>query len=101
MFLSETLYSSPYRVFPAVGVCMTVYSPVCVSCGGQSLDGIVQRDDKGLEKRFPVILTAEEKLMARKVSLAFKVTQYNNAPLCHSHVYVCVLYVFMLRQSLW
>ena len=27
----------------------------------------------GLEKRFPVILTAEEKLIARKVSLAFKV----------------------------
>jgi inositol hexakisphosphate/diphosphoinositol-pentakisphosphate kinase len=39
-----------------------------------SLDGIVQRDDKGLEKRFPVILTAEEKLMARQVSLAFKQT---------------------------
>ena len=45
----------------------------CMVSTRQSLDGIVQRDDKGLEKRFPVILTAEEKLMARQVSLAFKV----------------------------
>ena len=39
----------------------------------QALDGRVERDDLGKEKRFPVLLTAAEKLIARKVVLAFKV----------------------------
>ena len=33
----------------------------------------MERDDLGKEKRFPVLLTAAEKLIARKVVLAFKV----------------------------
>ena len=58
----------------------------------QSLDGIVQRDDKGLEKRFPIILTAEEKLMARNVSLAFKV-QYCTLHALYFIVCVCLTVV--------
>ena len=46
----------------------------------------MQRDDKGLEKRYPVILTAEEKLIARKVSLAFKV--------CNTALHTCTLYMY-------
>ena len=33
----------------------------------------MERDDAGKEKRFPVLLTAAEKLIARKVVHAFKV----------------------------
>ena len=33
----------------------------------------MDRDEHGKEKRFPVILNAKEKLIARKVSLAFQV----------------------------
>jgi len=33
----------------------------------------VERDEHGKEVRYPVILTAKEKLIARAVSLAFKV----------------------------
>lgn len=72
----------------------------------QSLDGIVQRDDKGLEKRFPVILNAEEKLIARKVSLAFKVCSVQALITCtiihgvHVHVHVHVdLHVHVLCLS--
>ncbi|KAL5500255.1 hypothetical protein EMCRGX_G011780 [Ephydatia muelleri] len=39
-----------------------------------ALDGRVERDDLGKEKRYPVLLTAAEKLIARKVVLAFKQT---------------------------
>ena len=39
----------------------------------QALDGRVERDDLGKEKRYPVLLTAAEKLIARKVVHAFKV----------------------------
>ena len=38
-----------------------------------ALDGKVERDQNGKEIRYPVILTAKEKLIARKVCLAFKV----------------------------
>ena len=74
----------------------------------QSLDGIVQRDDKGLEKRYPVILTAEEKLIARKVSLAFKVrhsyvqlvdtTTYN---LYTYALYIHAVYMYMFCACKW
>ncbi|XP_052802088.1 inositol hexakisphosphate and diphosphoinositol-pentakisphosphate kinase 2-like isoform X5 [Mya arenaria] len=37
-----------------------------------ALDGKVERDKDGKEVRFPVILSAEEKMIARKVCLAFK-----------------------------
>ena len=40
----------------------------------QGLDGKVQRDNSGKEKRFPVILNANEKLIARQVCNAFNQT---------------------------
>ncbi|XP_024857811.1 inositol hexakisphosphate and diphosphoinositol-pentakisphosphate kinase 2 isoform X5 [Kryptolebias marmoratus] len=39
-----------------------------------ALDGKVERDSEGKEVRYPVMLSAMEKLMARKVCLAFKQT---------------------------
>lgn len=39
-----------------------------------ALDGKVERDSEGKEIRYPVILSAAEKLVARKVCLAFKQT---------------------------
>lgn len=42
-------------------------------CYLQALDGKVERDELGKEVRYPVILTAKEKLIARAVCLAFKV----------------------------
>lgn len=38
-----------------------------------ALDGKVERDSEGKEVRYPVMLSAMEKLVARKVCLAFKV----------------------------
>lgn len=38
-----------------------------------ALDGKVERDSEGKEIRYPVMLTAMEKLVARKVCMAFKV----------------------------
>ena len=38
-----------------------------------ALDGKVERDSEGKEVRYPVILSNHEKLIARKVCLAFKV----------------------------
>lgn len=40
-----------------------------------ALDGKVERDEHGKEVRFPVLLSAKEKMLARRVSLAFKVSQ--------------------------
>lgn len=37
------------------------------------LDGKVERDEFGKEVRYPVILRADEKLIAMKICLAFKV----------------------------
>nr|XP_021528770.1 inositol hexakisphosphate and diphosphoinositol-pentakisphosphate kinase 1-like [Aotus nancymaae] len=39
-----------------------------------ALDGKVERDSEGKEIRYPVMLTAMEKLVARKVCVAFKQT---------------------------
>lgn len=39
-----------------------------------ALDGKVERDSEGKEIRYPVMLTSMEKLVARKVCMAFKVT---------------------------
>lgn len=44
-----------------------------------ALDGKVERDSEGKEIRYPVMLTAMEKLVARKVCLAFKVNFYHHA----------------------
>ncbi len=38
-----------------------------------ALDGKVERDKDGKEIRYPVLLSAKEKLIARKICLAFKV----------------------------
>lgn len=40
-----------------------------------ALDGKVERDSEGKEIRYPVMLSAMEKLVARKVCLAFKVSR--------------------------
>ena len=40
-----------------------------------ALDGKVERDSEGKEVRYPVMLSAMEKLVARKVCLAFQVTR--------------------------
>ena len=50
-----------------------------------ALDGKVERDSEGKEIRYPVMLSAMEKLVARKVCLAFKVT-YSLPGIC-CHVY--------------
>jgi inositol hexakisphosphate/diphosphoinositol-pentakisphosphate kinase len=39
------------------------------------LDGKVERDEFGKEVRYPVILRADEKLIAMKICLAFKVNK--------------------------
>ncbi len=46
-----------------------------------ALDGKVERDSEGKEVRYPVMLSAMEKLVARKVCLAFKVSR-GIAPVC-------------------
>ena len=58
----------------------------CVFCSClQALDGKVERDELGKEVRYPVILTAKEKLIARAVCLAFKVSQCKRPPsACHN-----------------
>lgn len=40
-----------------------------------ALDGKVERDSRGKEVRYPVILSAYEKLIAQKVTKAFKVRE--------------------------
>lgn len=42
-----------------------------------ALDGKVERDSEGKEIRYPVMLTAMEKLVARKVCVAFKVCVFS------------------------
>lgn len=58
-----------------------------------ALDGKVERDSEGKEIRYPVMLTSMEKLVARKVCMAFKVSSVTStlAPFqtaqdcCRSH----------------
>lgn len=47
-----------------------------------ALDGKVERDSEGKEIRYPVMLTAMEKLVARKVCLAFKVKDSHKPTVC-------------------
>ncbi|XP_058238371.1 inositol hexakisphosphate and diphosphoinositol-pentakisphosphate kinase 2 isoform X4 [Hemibagrus wyckioides] len=55
-----------------------------------ALDGKVERDSEGKEVRYPVMLTAMEKLVARKVCLAFKQTVCGFDLLrANGHSYVC------------
>ncbi|XP_034031819.1 inositol hexakisphosphate and diphosphoinositol-pentakisphosphate kinase 1 isoform X5 [Thalassophryne amazonica] len=55
-----------------------------------ALDGKVERDSEGKEIRYPVMLTAMEKLVARKVSVAFKQTVCGFDLLrANGHSFVC------------
>ncbi|XP_033902658.3 inositol hexakisphosphate and diphosphoinositol-pentakisphosphate kinase 2-like isoform X8 [Acipenser ruthenus] len=55
-----------------------------------ALDGKVERDSEGKEIRYPVMLTAMEKLVARKVCMAFKQTVCGFDLLrANDHSYVC------------
>ena len=56
---------------------------MCYNVFLQALDGKVERDENGKEIRYPVLLTAQEKLIARKVCLAFNV---------HTHVLHVIRY---------
>lgn len=60
-----TLYRQVYTVGPDYAHAEARKSP--------ALDGKVERDSEGKEIRYPVILNSVEKLIARKVCLAFKV----------------------------
>jgi len=50
------------------------------------LDGKVDRDEFGKEVRYPVILRAEEKLIARKICQAFKVEMKIETKRIHIYV---------------
>ncbi|KAJ3596411.1 hypothetical protein NHX12_002818, partial [Muraenolepis orangiensis] len=55
-----------------------------------ALDGKVERDSEGKEIRYPVMLTAMEKLVARKICLAFKQTVCGFDLLrANGHSFVC------------
>lgn len=60
-----SLYFQVYTVGPDYAHAEARKSP--------ALDGKVERDSEGKEIRYPVMLTAMEKLVARKVCVAFKV----------------------------
>lgn len=63
--LSDAMYLQVYTVGPDYAHAEARKSP--------ALDGKVERDSEGKEIRYPVMLTAMEKLVARKVCVAFKV----------------------------
>ncbi|TRY56159.1 hypothetical protein DNTS_015275, partial [Danionella cerebrum] len=77
-----------------------IYYPTSAGGGSQrlfrkarkspALDGKVERDSEGKEIRYPVMLTAMEKLVARKVCLAFKQTVCGFDLLrANGHSFVC------------
>jgi inositol-hexakisphosphate/diphosphoinositol-pentakisphosphate 1-kinase len=56
------------------------------------VDGRVKRDAEGKEVRYPVILTPQEKEMARKVVLAFKQRYYiYYKDLVETHTHISLL----------
>lgn len=65
--LSDAMYLQVYTVGPDYAHAEARKSP--------ALDGKVERDSEGKEIRYPVMLTAMEKLVARKVCVAFKVEE--------------------------
>lgn len=69
--LSGALYPQVYTVGPDYAHAEARKSP--------ALDGKVERDSEGKEVRYPVMLTAMEKLVARKVCVAFKVERTHGA----------------------
>ena len=68
-----------------------------------ALDGKVERDKDGKEVRYPVILSAAEKLIARKVCLAFKVGK--SRTITKEVVYRMfenvIIFVLCLANGLW
>ncbi|XP_042327436.1 inositol hexakisphosphate and diphosphoinositol-pentakisphosphate kinase 1 isoform X2 [Sceloporus undulatus] len=54
-----------------------------------ALDGKVERDSEGKEIRYPVMLTAIEKLVARKVCVAFKTVCGFDLLRANGHSFVC------------
>lgn len=55
-----------------------------------ALDGVVERDENGKEVRYPVMLRAEEKIIAKKIVLAFKQSVCGFDLLrAHGKSYVC------------
>lgn len=66
-----------------------------------ALDGKVERDSEGKEIRYPVMLTAMEKLVARKVCVAFKVRVPGSVGwLCVSLAWLCVSACLLNRRVL-
>ena len=66
-----------------------------------ALDGKVERDQNGKEIRYPVILSAKEKLIARKVCLGFKVSVYKHTLLYNSEVCVKIMCFFRNLYSIY
>ncbi|KAK2498633.1 hypothetical protein MC885_008089 [Smutsia gigantea] len=80
--LSDALYLQVYTVGPDYAHAEARKSP--------ALDGKVERDSEGKEIRYPVMLTAMEKLVARKVCVAFKQTVCGFDLLrANGHSFVC------------
>lgn len=73
--LSDAMYLQVYTVGPDYAHAEARKSP--------ALDGKVERDSEGKEIRYPVMLTAMEKLVARKVCVAFKVRGRAYGGLCN------------------
>ncbi|XP_064525508.1 inositol hexakisphosphate and diphosphoinositol-pentakisphosphate kinase 1 isoform X3 [Pseudopipra pipra] len=79
---SQRLFRKVYTVGPDYAHAEARKSP--------ALDGKVERDSEGKEIRYPVMLTAMEKLVARKVCVAFKQTVCGFDLLrANGHSFVC------------
>lgn len=64
-----------------------------------ALDGKVERDSEGKEVRYPVMLSAMEKLVARKVCLAFKVSKGNGSDVVWFPYLFCLCGQLHLHKS--
>ena len=63
------------------------------------LDGKVERDEFGKEVRYPVILRADEKLVAMKICLAFKVNQIDSF-ICQYRIIIIII-INYLANCMW
>uniref|UniRef100_A0A2K5RM19 Inositol hexakisphosphate and diphosphoinositol-pentakisphosphate kinase n=1 Tax=Cebus imitator TaxID=2715852 RepID=A0A2K5RM19_CEBIM len=81
-YTGDAMYLQVYTVGPDYAHAEARKSP--------ALDGKVERDSEGKEIRYPVMLTAMEKLVARKVCVAFKQTVCGFDLLrANGHSFVC------------